>query len=153
MTVKSLIAGYIELKSPGTGANTERFKRRNKEQWNKFKNLPNLIYTDGNEWALYRDGKLSGKIIKLSGEVTTDGKKAIEEEDAEDSSKDNTTTTTTGKNQDVQIVRPIVSPAQAETEEKSFLKDNGRIIGIVIAEIIVIGAIVALVLALRKRKY
>lgn len=83
VTVDSLIAGYIELKAPGKGANTSRFKGRNRYQWNKFKDLPNLIYTDGNEWALYRDGKLCGKIVKFSGEVTTDGNEAVEEGDVE----------------------------------------------------------------------
>mgnify|MGYP000636887928 FL=1 len=82
ITIKSLVAGHIELKAPGYGANTARLRGRNKKQWEKFKDLPNLIYTDGNEWALYRNGKRIGKIIKFSGEVTTDGAKAVDENDA-----------------------------------------------------------------------
>jgi len=46
--------GYIELKASGKGANPELFKGRDLEQWKRFQNVPNLIQTDGNEWALYR---------------------------------------------------------------------------------------------------
>ena len=81
VAVDALIAGYIELKAPGKGANTALFKGRNKKQWNKFKDLPNLIYTDGNDWALYRNGKRVGNIVRSTGDVTTDGKNAIEEND------------------------------------------------------------------------
>lgn len=81
-TVNSLITGYIELKAPGKGANTARLKGADKKQWNKFKNLPNLIYSDGNEWALYRDGNRVGRIVKFSGDVTTDGADAIDTNNA-----------------------------------------------------------------------
>ena len=82
VTVKSLIAGYIELKAPGKGANPSRLQGADKKQWNKFKDLPNLIYTDGTEWGLYRNGNLVGKIVRFSGDVTTQGAKAINSEDA-----------------------------------------------------------------------
>jgi hypothetical protein len=39
----------------------------NKEQWEKLKGLPNLIYTDGREWALYRNGERQGGIVRPSG--------------------------------------------------------------------------------------
>src|SRR3546814_10108177 len=52
------ICGYIELKAPGLGADALRLKGdHNKKQWGKLKGLPNLIYTDGREWALYRTGE------------------------------------------------------------------------------------------------
>ena len=61
---KKLICGYIELKAPGLGADAPKLKgKHNKEQWKKLQNLPNLIYTDGREWALYRDGKRIGGIL------------------------------------------------------------------------------------------
>lgn len=84
VTVDSLIAGYIELKAPGKGANTKNLKGRDKQQWEKFKDLPNLIYTDGNEWALYRNGERTGKIIRFSGDVTTDDREAFETDETED---------------------------------------------------------------------
>lgn len=45
VVLDSLLAGYIELKAPGKGARPERLKGEDKVQWEKFKNLPNLIYT------------------------------------------------------------------------------------------------------------
>jgi hypothetical protein len=77
VAVKGLLAGHVELKAPGKGADPNKFKGNDKEQWERFKNLPNLIYTDGNEWALYRSGERVGKIVRLSGDVTTEGQIAI----------------------------------------------------------------------------
>lgn len=79
-----LPVGYIELKAPGKGANPELFKGHDREQWKRFQNVPNLIYTDGNEWALYRSGELATKLVRLTGDIRTDGKKAVSEENAKD---------------------------------------------------------------------
>ena len=49
VTRDGLLCGHIELKAPGKGARPERFTGSDKRQWEKFKSLPNLIYTDGNE--------------------------------------------------------------------------------------------------------
>ena len=54
--VDNLLCGFVELKAPGTGAITRKFKSRDKVQWEKFKALHNLRYTDGLKWALYRFG-------------------------------------------------------------------------------------------------
>ena len=78
----NLLIGYLELKPPGTGANAQKFSGRNKQQFERFKALPNLLYTDGNEWTLYQNGKRAGKIVQLSGDVSTDGKKAASPQDA-----------------------------------------------------------------------
>jgi len=83
VAVKGLLAGHIELKAPGKGANPEKIKGSDREQWERFKNLPNLIYTDGNDWALYRSGQLEGKMVRLAGDVTTAGQAAIGPADAE----------------------------------------------------------------------
>lgn len=49
--------GYIELKAPGKGTpESWRLDRHDREQWEKLKVLPNLIYTDSSSWALYRKG-------------------------------------------------------------------------------------------------
>ena len=56
-----LLAGYIELKAPGVGATATRFKGHNRDQFKRFSAIPNILYTDGNEWAIYRDGKLEDK--------------------------------------------------------------------------------------------
>jgi len=83
--LNKLLAGYVELKAPGVGANTKRFSGRNREQWNRFKSIPNLVYCDGNEWALYRVDDTNGKPVKyvrLSGDLVEEGKKAVTEDDA-----------------------------------------------------------------------
>ncbi len=79
VAIRKLLTGHIELKAPGKGANPDRLKGRDKEQWEHFKDLPNLIYTDGNEWTLFRSGERFGKTIRFSGDVTTDGKNAVEQ--------------------------------------------------------------------------
>jgi hypothetical protein len=35
--------------------------------------LPNLIYTDGNAFSLWRDGKLEGSVVRLEGDVESSG--------------------------------------------------------------------------------
>jgi len=78
-----LLAGYVELKAPGVGANARRFRGRNREQFKRFSSIPNLLYTDGNEWGLYRDGKRVRRLVRLSGDVATDGRKAAADNDAD----------------------------------------------------------------------
>ena len=77
VAVGQLLCGHVELKPPGTGARTDRFRGHDKQQWKRFKALPNLLYTDGNEWALYRTGQRAGAIVRFSGDVTADGEDAI----------------------------------------------------------------------------
>ena len=81
--LNKLLAGYVELKAPGVGANHSRFKGHNRDQWKRFSAIPNILYTDGNEWALYRDGKLVDKLVYLSGDVAADGEKAVSFQDAQ----------------------------------------------------------------------
>lgn len=69
--------GYIELKAPGKGANPNLYKGHDREQWNRFKNVPNILYTDGNEWALYRNGELVGKLVRFESDICQKGKAAI----------------------------------------------------------------------------
>lgn len=80
--VKKLLAGYVELKATGVGANVNRFSGHNRDQWNRFKSIPNILYTDGNEWALYRSGDLVGEVVRLSISIATKGKKTASSEDA-----------------------------------------------------------------------
>jgi len=84
--VGGLICGYIELKAPGLGADAPRLKgEHNKKQWEKLKGLPNLIYTDGRQWALYRTGERPDgqPIIRLHDDPTDKGKAAVTQDDAD----------------------------------------------------------------------
>ncbi len=67
-TADGLLAGFVELKRPGLGARPEGFTGSNRKQWLRFKALPNLIYTDGSEWSLYRTGELK-KRVRASDDV------------------------------------------------------------------------------------
>lgn len=72
---KALI-GFVEVKAPGKGADPRRFKdKHDKEQWDKLKALPNLIYTDGNALSVWRNGSLVGEVVKLDGDIETSGAK------------------------------------------------------------------------------
>ena len=78
-----LLAGYVELKAPGFGANPSRFTGHNRDQAKRFAAIPNLIYCDGNDWGLYRNGEAVRKVVRLSGDVATDGKNAVTAKDAQ----------------------------------------------------------------------
>ncbi len=70
--VRGLLTGHVELKRPGLGARPERFTGANRAQWLRFKALPNLIYTDGSEWSLYRAGKLVAR-VRIADDVSEGG--------------------------------------------------------------------------------
>ena len=57
ITLSNVLVGFVELKAPGKGADPRRFKdRHDKDQWTRLQLLPNLVYTDGNAFSLWRDG-------------------------------------------------------------------------------------------------
>ena len=74
VAVGGLLVGHIELKAPGVGARPERFRVRspNGQQWRRFQQLPNLIYTDGSEWSLYRSGERAAR-VRIADDVSEDG--------------------------------------------------------------------------------
>ena len=76
VTVSKALVGFIEVKAPGKGADPRKFSDpHDKDQWVKLKSLPNLLYTDGNAFSLWRDGKLESEIVRLDGDVETSGTK------------------------------------------------------------------------------
>ena len=83
ITTDGLLARHVELKRPGLGARAERFTGANRNQWEKFKALPNLIYTDGSEWSLYRSGELK-KRVRIADDVSTGGAKGVDRDSLDD---------------------------------------------------------------------
>jgi hypothetical protein len=74
VTVFNNLVGFVELKAPGKGADPKRFADpHDKAQWKKLQALPNLLYTDGNAFSLWRNGVREGDIIKLIGDIESDG--------------------------------------------------------------------------------
>lgn len=80
---RKVLTGYVELKAPGIGVKPNHFTGHNRDQWKRFQSIPNLLYCDGNDWGLYRSGQGVGHVVRLSGDVATDGKKAVTAKDAQ----------------------------------------------------------------------
>lgn len=80
LDVGGLLCGYVELKAPEV--NIRSLKGRDKEQFKKFSSIPNLLYTNGSDWILYRDGE-KASAVRLSGNVVEEGTDAVDEKDAE----------------------------------------------------------------------
>lgn len=59
ITVDGVLTGYVELKAPGKNIDPASFSKKSHEyrQWQRLRNLPNLLYTNGTEWRLYRYGE------------------------------------------------------------------------------------------------
>lgn len=75
LIVDQLLVGHIEVKAPGKGADPRRFREaHDKEQWKRLSALPNILYTDGNEWGLYRQGEPIGGLVRLRGDVDQSGR-------------------------------------------------------------------------------
>jgi hypothetical protein len=76
VTVNGALTGFIELKAPGKGANPKKFtNEHDKAQWAKFQRLPNLLYSDGNAFSLWRDGERQSPVVALTGDVEEAGAK------------------------------------------------------------------------------
>lgn len=70
------LTGFVELKAPGKGGDPRNFTgKHDKEQGQKLRSLPNVIFTDGNEFSHWRDGELVGRVLTLCGDVRTSGAK------------------------------------------------------------------------------
>jgi hypothetical protein len=76
VTIAGALAGFVELKAPGKGGDPRNFTdKHDKEQFKKLLSLPNVLFTDGNQFSLWQDGELVGKAISLDGDVRSSGSK------------------------------------------------------------------------------
>ncbi|MBD0745746.1 hypothetical protein BG418_29345 [Streptomyces sp. CBMA152] len=68
------IVGYVELKSPDKSAiHPGGLNQRDRRQWEGMAKLPNLIYTNGQTWIMYRSGRQYGDTVHLEGDLRTAG--------------------------------------------------------------------------------
>lgn len=67
VSIDGAISGYVEVKAPGRGIDPAGFKGHDLKQWERQRDLPNLLYTNGTEWRLFRDSEQIGDPIQLSG--------------------------------------------------------------------------------------
>ena len=65
-----LPTGWVELKRPDKSIDPRGFTQNNKKQWERFRAIPNLVYTNGSEWRWYSEGKPKGQVL-ISGDITT----------------------------------------------------------------------------------
>jgi N-6 DNA Methylase len=73
ITLRNALVGFLEIKAPGKGADPRKFRGHDKDQWEKLRSLPNLLYTDGNQFSLFRSGQLEGPVVFLKGDIETSG--------------------------------------------------------------------------------
>lgn len=82
--VDGVLTGYVELKAPDKNIDPASFAKNGHEyrQWQRLRNLPNLLYTNGTEWRLYRYGEpvqtSSGyEAVHVDGSFTKKGKSFV----------------------------------------------------------------------------
>lgn len=71
--VDGVVTGYAEVKRPGASVDPATFQGHNSRQWSRLKDLPDLIYTNGTEWRLYKNGQLV-ETARLNGDLRTAGR-------------------------------------------------------------------------------
>ncbi|MET9509347.1 type ISP restriction/modification enzyme [Streptomyces flavidovirens] len=70
------IVGYIELKSPEKpNISPGALRGNDRKQWEGMSRLPNLIYTNGQTWILYRLGQQHGEAVHLEGDLYRAGRR------------------------------------------------------------------------------
>lgn len=66
VSIDGAISGYVEVKAPGRGIDPAGFKGHDLKQWERQRDLPNLLYTNGTEWRLFRDSEMVGEPVIFS---------------------------------------------------------------------------------------
>jgi hypothetical protein len=72
--VRGALTGFVEIKAPGKGVDPSRFRGHDRRQWDRLACLPNVLYTDGQSFALFRDGERVGQAVHLVGPVESAGR-------------------------------------------------------------------------------
>jgi Type ISP C-terminal specificity domain/N-6 DNA Methylase len=76
VTIGHALTGFVEIKAPGKGADPRKFTvAHDKAQGEKLCSLPNVLFTDGNSFSLWQEGKLVGTVLTLVGDIETSGAK------------------------------------------------------------------------------
>ncbi|MDT0378319.1 type ISP restriction/modification enzyme [Streptomyces sp. DSM 42041] len=67
------ITGFLELKAPGHDITPDGFTKRDREQWELMRRLPNVLYSNGHTWCLYRGGPRPLRTVRLDGDLYRSG--------------------------------------------------------------------------------
>ncbi|WP_051713920.1 type ISP restriction/modification enzyme [Streptomyces sp. NRRL WC-3626] len=73
--VNAQITGYIEVKRPGKSIDPDTFTGHDRRQWQRLRDLPNLLYTNGTHWRVFQYGTQVGEEVVLSGALKSAGAK------------------------------------------------------------------------------
>ncbi|UXI81804.1 N-6 DNA methylase [Streptomyces vinaceusdrappus] len=73
--VDAQITGYIEVKRPGKSIDPDTFTGHDKRQWQRLRDLPNLLYTNGTHWRVFQYGTQVGEEVVLAGALKSAGAK------------------------------------------------------------------------------
>ncbi|MFD7461022.1 MULTISPECIES: type ISP restriction/modification enzyme [unclassified Streptomyces] len=73
--VNTDVTGYIEVKRPGKNIDPDSFTGHDKRQWERLRDLPNLLYTNGTHWRVFQYGAQIGEEVVLSGALKSAGEK------------------------------------------------------------------------------
>lgn len=69
------VTGYIEVKRPAKSIDPDSFTGHDKRQWERLRDLPNLLYTNGTHWRVFQYGTQVGEEVVLSGALKSAGEK------------------------------------------------------------------------------
>lgn len=82
--VNGVLVGHIELKAPGTSLEPSSYGKstHNYRQWQRLRELPNLLHTNGTEFRLWRFGELidepvsvhAADLVRLTGMLKAPGR-------------------------------------------------------------------------------
>jgi hypothetical protein len=82
VNVSGARTGYVEVKAPGRGVPTMWTPNgHERRQWEQLRLLPNVLYTDGERWALLRYGELVGRVARLNGDLRHAGSRLAADSD------------------------------------------------------------------------
>lgn len=73
--INGAISGYVEVKAPGRPVDPAQFRGHDKLQWERQRDLPNLIYTNGTDFRLYQKETPADPVILSGGTLATAGRK------------------------------------------------------------------------------
>ena len=68
---KGLLRLVVELKAPNKGADPTAFTvAHDRDQWKSYSQLPNIVYTNGSTWTLWRFGVPIGQPLEMCEDIT-----------------------------------------------------------------------------------
>lgn len=76
VSVDNELSGHIELKAPGVSLDPETYGKstHNFLQWQRLKELPNLLHTNGMQWRLWRSGELKHDVYLGGASIVSAGR-------------------------------------------------------------------------------